>query len=188
MAKRYIKKVTQWRNKKTGKFTKKPTTAAERKRVKKSEFIYRTSEHGEHVAGIPRRGVERIVKKAPKGALKEWDGVIGDTLDSMNVTSTIMRPSSASVYVTISGRVKRGKKFERRTVKISLNLRDVGKRRFLREVLIGKIVEALQDEGLRTQYAIKLVTDWSHKKTRKYESQRFREIEDATITAIIHKD
>ena len=188
MAKQRVVKVTQWRNKKTGRFAKKPKTAAQRKRVKKSEFIYRTSEYGEHVAGIPRRREEKIVKKAPKGALKEWSGVVGDTLDSMNVTSTIMRRNSRAVDVTISGKVKRGRKYERRTVRVSLDLRDVGKRVLLREVLIGKIIDALHEEGLRTQYSIKLVKDWSHKKTRKYQAQRYREIEDATITAVIRKD
>lgn len=165
-----------------------PRTKKQRAKVRPVKITYRVDEYGRHTGGLMYPRAEKVVKRTKPSTLQEWSGNIGDTLDAMNVTTSIGRRNAVAVDVTVRGWVGKGSSRRQVKINVSLDLSEVRKRHMLRSVLIAHILDAMHEVGVRTQYETKLIKDWAHRETRKRDAERRQELIDATITATVRTE
>lgn len=174
--KRETVKVTRYRDRKTGRYTKKRGRGTKRER-----YTYTQTTIGQWETGLRDPDLITITKKVGKEVLSATQGNIFNALGNTNVFTELR--GAEFVDISLEGRTQRGKRY---TLKQSLRVSGIRQTRKIISLMMAKIMGQLEGSGFRVEYPLDMVR-WSDALNTRRDTAGLRVLKDATITAKVRK-
>lgn len=175
--------VIKYRNKKTGRFIRSTSKVTGKllkvpRGAKKEEYSYRLTTYGKYSLGLKIPDQEIITKKIKQVGLDEWNGNLTQAIGASNIYTEL--PTAEFVDVTISGKTSKNQRY---TLKQSLRIGPIKKKRAIVKLLIAKIMAQMEGAGFRVDYPLPMISQYRTKK----ETSALRVLKDVTITVRVRK-
>lgn len=179
-------RVTKYRDKKTGRFIRSRSKVTGKllklpARARQESYFYKQTTYGQWALGLRIPDQEIITKKIGQTVIDDWKGMIRDGLETTNLMAEL--PTAQFVDVTISGQTSTKHRY---TLRQSLRVGDIKKKRAIIKLLMAKILGQLEGAGFRLDYPLELVKWRDAMKTRR-ETSALRVLKDVTITARVRR-
>lgn len=179
-----LSKVIRYRDK-TGKFRKQGSK--KHGRLYKERYDYRRSITGKFTFGAMHPEFTSLTKIIDTKTLNSFQGKISDAMGAINISNSITSRSAKGIEIQLTGFIQKHGYREKKTFKLSLDLRDIHARSMIEGLTVSRLMKMLYYEGVRPDYPIEIVRDWKQKQESKRATQGRTPLKNVTITARIYR-